>query len=273
MKSILFQIKSTFSFESAMQEVKKLGLQDIFIIEDKITEDQWIGGLIEIVPEENTLISLYLHGPNEICWKEQWETFAENFQNGLAHIDLSRFGYNKTLYLLPGEGFGDLSHVTTYLMLDLMKGKVQDNHIVDIGSGSGILSLSAYLMNAKSAYGIEIDHQALRHAEKNALKNQINVSFTMHPDKKKIKKNSLFLMNMTFAEQIKFMSGNISLNSYASYWITSGILKEQKNKYLKQTQEWGWSLSETKSKDDWLGFIFSTQFSSLIHKNHSLKSK
>jgi len=257
MKSILFQIKSDFSLETAMQEATNLGLQDIFVIEDVATEDKWIGGLISTSPKEESLVSLLLRGPNEVNWKCQWETFAENFQNGLAHIDLAQFGFNKTLYLVPGDGFGDLSHASTYLMLDLMKDQVTDQIIVDIGAGSGILTLSSMLMGAQNAMGIEIDLPSLRHAEKNALKNKLDVPFYMHLDKQKIKPNSIFLMNMTLGEQSKFIEENPDLNNLAKCWITSGILNEQKDQYLDVTSKWGWKLQKSAKKGKWLGFVFS----------------
>jgi len=256
MKSILFQIKSDFSLESAMKEATSIGLQDIFVIEDVATEDKWIGGLILDTPKEELLVSLLLRGPNEVSWKSQWETFSENFQNGMAHIDLSQFGFNKTLYLTPGEGFGDLSHASTYLMLDLMKDKVIDQNVIDIGAGSGILTLSSILMGAKNALGIEIDPASLRHAEKNELKNRLNVTFSMHLDKQKVNPKSVFLMNMTLNEQSKFMEENLNLNDLSKYWITSGILREQKNKYLEMTIKWGWKLQKSIKKGKWLGFTF-----------------
>ena len=112
-------------------------------------------------------------------------------------------------------------------------------------------------MSAKSALGIEIDLLSLRHAEKNALKNALDVSFTLHLSKDKIKKNSVVLMNMTLLDQIKFMKKNIFINDYSKCFITSGILKAQKNQYLEKTSEWGWDLIKSKAKDKWLGFIFS----------------
>jgi len=239
-----------------MDEAKKLGLEEIFVIEDIATEDKWLGGLIKDDLDEKSLISLLIRGPNEVNWKCQWETFAENFQNGVAHIDLSRFGNYKTLHLLPGEGFGDLSHATTYLMMDLMKDKLKDKDVVDVGSGSGILTLSSKLMGAKSSIGVEINMAALRHAEKNALKNTIDATFVSHLNKDKVQKDCIVLMNMTLYEQVGFMEINEILNEKAKCFITSGILSEQKDQYLKRTIQWGWELVEEKVKDKWLGFIF-----------------
>ena len=78
-----------------------------------------------------------------VNWEEQWALFAESSFDGKAHIDLSQFGGASTLLLLPGPGFGDLSHPTTYLMLKMMQNRVQNLPVLDIGTGSGILALAA----------------------------------------------------------------------------------------------------------------------------------
>ena len=72
-------------------------------------------------------------------WDQQWELFAPQFKEGKAHIDLTDYGVCKTLQLYPGPGFGDLSHPTTRLVLQLMKPHLQQRLAIDIGCGSGIL--------------------------------------------------------------------------------------------------------------------------------------
>ncbi|PIS00799.1 MAG: hypothetical protein COT84_05680 [Chlamydiae bacterium CG10_big_fil_rev_8_21_14_0_10_35_9] len=255
MKNILFQVKAEFSLESALAESKKLGLQDHYVIEDIAAEDFWIGGLIKEVPDESELISLHLKGPNDIDWRVQWETFAENFQNGVAHIDLSRFGSKKTLHLLPGEGFGDLSHATTYLMLELMQDRIVGESVVDIGSGSGILSLAAKLMGAEKIIGVEIDPASFYHAQKNALKNKLDVKFVFQLDITKIPPKNLFLMNMTVHEQKEFIKSCPEALKAAHSWIVSGILKEQKEQYLEMIGSWGFKATAIRQKDKWLAMI------------------
>ena len=186
---------------------------------------------------------------DKVNWEEQWALFAKNFKDGKAHIDLGE----KTLLLLPGEGFGDLSHPTTYLMLEMMKEYVVGKSVVDIGTGSGILALAALMLGAKSAIGIDIDPGAVKHAKKNAKLNDLNAKFSKSLPKKLPKKN-IFLMNMILMEQLQV--GPKKLNEKASLWIVSGILVGQKKKYLKQAEEWGWEVVSVQRKSEWLGFVF-----------------
>ncbi len=46
-------------------------------------------------------------------------------------------------------------------------------------------------------------------------------------------------------------------NPYAKLWIVSGILVEQKKKYLKKPKKRGWHPIEEFSRGDWMGWIFS----------------
>jgi len=178
-----------------------------------------------------------------INWDEQWAQFAENFYDGKAHISLG----NATLLLLPGPGFGDLSHPTTRLMLQLMAGRVKNQTVLDIGCGSGILTLAALLLGAKSAIGIDIDPEALVHAKKNAKLNNLNATFT---DKIPSKHYSIALMNMILPEQ------KAVTKPQADLWITSGILVQQRKEYHALTETCDWKLLEEKRCGEWLGFVF-----------------
>jgi len=186
---------------------------------------------------------------DEVNWEEQWALFAKNFKNGKAHIKLGK----KTLLLLPGPGFGDLSHPTTYLMIEMMKEYVDGESVVDIGTGSGILALAALMLGAKSAMGIDIDPEAVKHAKKNAKLNELDARFSKNLPKK-LPKKSIFLMNMILMEQLQV--GPERLNERAKLWIVSGILNTQKKRYLKQAEEWGWELVSVHRKSEWLGFVF-----------------
>lgn len=239
----LFKINSHLAPEIIQLELEKKGLQDPFILEDG---EIFIGGhsIVEIESKEAILVE---KKENLVNWEEQWAEFAEDFYDGRAHVKIGR----KTLELLPGAGFGDLSHPTTNLMLQMMEAQVLDEHVLDIGSGSGILTLASLLLGAKSAHGIDIDEAAIQHAKKNANLNQLKASFSRElPEISK----SIFLMNMILPEQRIFAPQR--LNFKAKFWIVSGIMTSQQEEYLHQAKKWGWDLLRMFEKSDWLGFIF-----------------
>jgi ribosomal protein L11 methyltransferase len=244
----LFRLLEGASLEEAQVELEKKGLKDLFVIEEDETGEIFIGGHSK-KQIETTKALLVEKRKAEVNWNEQWSLFAENFAEGKAHIQLGE----KQLLLTPGAGFGDLSHPTTYLMLEMMKERMKDEFIVDIGTGSGILALSALLLGAKSAVGIDIDAKALKHAKENAKLNGLKARFSKKLPSS-LSNENILLMNMIFPEQKELKPKQ--LNRYAKRWIVSGILESQKEEYLAHVQEWNWILESEWMRLEWCGFIF-----------------
>ena len=182
-----------------------------------------------------------------IDWEKQWALHGANFSNGLVHIELPL--NDAILRLKPGPGFGDFSHPTTRLVLRMMTSHVLGE---DIGSGSGILSLAASSLGAKSVHGIEIDPEAVAHAQENAQLNGLFCTFSL-PHRIKLPKKPILLMNMIRSEQRLAYPG-FSIHKA----FTSGILREEREKYLEMTASWGWKLEGEEEEEGWLGFYFSS---------------
>ncbi|MFT5358083.1 MAG: ribosomal protein L11 methyltransferase [Polyangiales bacterium] len=84
------------------------------------------------------------------------------------------------LVIDPGNAFGSGLHETTRLVLREVDARVQGGEpILDVGCGSGILSIAALLLGAKSAHGTDIDPIALdttlENAELNGVASQMSV--------------------------------------------------------------------------------------------------
>lgn len=209
----------------------------------------------------------------KIDWHAQWAAHGSDFHNGCVHVDLKQYGTRRqefvpsVLKLQPGPGFGDLSHPTTHLVLKLMSNHVKNENVIDIGCGSGILSLAAAAMGAKSVTGIDIDEGAVIHAKSNSQLNGMDktIDFILpqhfHPKNhaKNSKTDFIILMNMIESEQIQASNSLPTIHPHTKTAITSGILKEGRKSYLKLTQSWGWQLQAETEESGWLGFIFSQQ--------------
>lgn len=196
-----------------------------------------------------------------IDWQSQWEAHALNFREGHLHLDLSGWGFATLIRLKAGPGFGDMSHPTTRLMLNMMHPHVLRQTVIDIGSGSGILTFAALGMGAEHATGIEIDPEAITHAQESACLNPRGAeaifvapeAFTP-PGKK-----SIVLMNMIRTEQKIAWESVPSLHQEVKKVIISGILQEERELYLEQARGWGWVLHEEQELNGWLGFYFITR--------------
>ena len=85
----------------------------------------------------------------------------------------------KVINLEPGLAFGTGTHETTRLCLELLEKYVEpDCEFLDVGCGSGILSVAAILLGAKNAVGVDIDPLAVKTAVENASFNGVEDKFT-----------------------------------------------------------------------------------------------
>jgi ribosomal protein L11 methyltransferase len=81
-----------------------------------------------------------------------------------------------SLVLDPGQAFGTGLHPTTHLCLCLLAQRLSGNQagrLLDVGCGSGILSLAALKLGLETAVGVDVDAQAVRVAARNAELNSL----------------------------------------------------------------------------------------------------
>lgn len=83
------------------------------------------------------------------------------------------------LDLEPGIAFGTGTHETTRLCMEFLEGFITPGcAMLDVGCGSGILSVAGLLLGAKKAVGVDIDPLAVKTAVQNAERNKVGDRFT-----------------------------------------------------------------------------------------------
>ncbi len=256
----LFQVKKGVSSEEASLELS-FYLDYVYEIVDQETETVQIGGYSDVSSffpnlQHSTLKDSTIS--QDIDWDKQWASFAPNFQEGFAHIDLE----GKALLLKPGAGFGDLSHPTTRLVLKLMVPFVKDHLIFDLGCGSGILSVAAALLDAKRVLGIDIDPEALTHSQENAKINGVEdrTHFSKSIELKAPIEHIVILMNMIESEQERAWEACRALHEANATVIISGLLSSQVPAYLQIIKTRNWTFIKEVVEEGWSGLIFEQKF-------------
>ena len=164
-----------------------------------------------IIKEENWLTS----------WKKYWapELVGNHFLILPCWINLNeKFKEKQIIKIDPGAPFGTGSHPSTYLCLEKMENILFDNKkVLDIGSGSGILSIAAKLQGAKEVCAVDNDYLAINSTKSNFQLNFGNLnnlntylgSFNEVILKNQLKQFDFVLCNI-LAEVIKEMIPNIN---------------------------------------------------------------
>jgi ribosomal protein L11 methyltransferase len=264
-----FNVKKEVDPEIAWEELSNAGVDLLFSSSSEDGFTDIFGHLPSgITPNELLKKIKFIETINEtelptIDWEAQWAVHGNDYHEGCVHIDLKDFGFanaNDIIKLLPGAGFGDVSHPTTRLMLRLMARHIHNQNVVDVGCGSGVLSVCSIAMGANSVQGLDIDPLAIEHTWQNALLNnmQDQISCTLPESFKLFNANDkvFVLMNMISSEQQVAWKSLSQLHNVIGECITSGILKADKEAYLKQCKAWNWMLKEEMEEDDWCAFYF-----------------
>jgi ribosomal protein L11 methyltransferase len=253
-KALSFRINPSADLEAIWQSLEDAGCTLLY---SDVSENgsQILGNLPFHLTKEQLLVLPEILGIDEIelpaiDWEAQWAA-QEKFRDGFLHVELEK----GVLKLIPGAGFGDHSHPTTRLVLRLMVPFVSDKDVIDIGCGSGILSLAAHLMGARSVCGVDIDETALAHSRANAACNSMTIPFLFPEGLTQANDGTVILMNMIQSEQEVAWKSVEGISDKISIAITSGILAEGREDYLKLCAKWEWRLLEELEEDGWLGFV------------------
>lgn len=166
----------------------------------------------------------------------------------------------KVLHIEPGLAFGTGSHPTTKLCLETLE-KYIDEHstVLDIGCGSGILSIASLLLGAKTAFGVDIDSLAVKTAIANAKENDLDESrFTAVQGNLSDKVNGKY--NVVVANIVAdiIMEFNKEVADFLDddgVYITGGIIENREEEVLFSFAQNGFEVKERFEEKGWLVFV------------------
>ena len=177
--------------------------------------------------------------------KPTWEEYEPNDGEKVIQID-------------PGMAFGTGTHETTSLCLKLMEkylgDEPQDKEVLDVGCGSGILSIAAALLGCRSVTGVEIDEDAVRVAEENVELNGIGdrVEILQGDLTEGIESKADIIVANLMADLVMTLSKSAKEHlKDGGIFISSGILLEKKDIVSDAVKKAGFEIIEIAEDGEW----------------------
>lgn len=207
----------------------------------------------------------------DLDWMNNWKQFFKPFT--IDHIlikptweEIPEEHKDKLLVEIdPGTAFGTGSHETTQLCIrQLQKYLKPGDRVLDVGTGSGILGITAIKLGAGSAFGTDLDENAVEAARENVAVNHIPAEqFPIITgniiDDETVQKEAGFncydiVVANILAPVIIMLSGEVARHmKKGSVMITSGIINTKEAEVKKAFEENpDFEILETTHQNDWV---------------------
>ncbi|HLS20955.1 MAG TPA: 50S ribosomal protein L11 methyltransferase [Bacillota bacterium] len=159
----------------------------------------------------------------------------------------------------PGLAFGTGAHATTILSLQALEKYIdKDETIIDVGSGSGILSIAALLLGAKKVIAIDNDKQAIKSTKQNAALNNVEHSLIVQEGNllQNVQLNADIIISNILAEVITlFAHDAYDCLKENGLFITSGIIERKKQLVIDSLKSASFNIVEINKQDGWVCIV------------------
>ena len=249
----------TFYLEVGEEGFAKMGEVRMALEELKKEHDDW-----------GTLL-MTMDTMEDADWENNWKQYYKPMEIGerllvIPQWEPAEVGDRVPLILEPGLTYGTGSHATTRQCLMALEKHVKPGmRVVDLGCGSGILSIAALKLGAAEARAIDIDDKCINVAYENAAMNGIGKdSYTVL--------SGNILTDQSAVEQLgggyDIVVANIvsdiiiALAPQARYYmkedalfLCSGIIDTRAEEVKGKLVEAGFEVLEERSADGWFSFL------------------
>lgn len=180
-----------------------------------------------------------------LCICPSWEHY-ENREN------------RRVLKIDPGAAFGTGTHATTSMCLSLLdEFAAPGQTVLDIGCGSGILSIAAVLLGADSALGIDIDPVAVKVADENAALNGLanKTTYKVGNLNQSVQGRYSIVCANIVADVIMALAPDVpQLLAPGGRFLCSGIIDSRAQEVQEALAQAGLKISQTVTNGGWVAF-------------------
>ena len=198
-------------------------------------------------------------------WENSWKDYFDILNIGEKFVIVPtwrEYENEEGKYVInidPGMAFGTGGHETTSLCIKNLEKYVKPHdNVIDVGCGSGILSIAASYLTDGNLKAVDLDKLAVDVSRENFALNNLENRIEVEEASlltKETKKYDVIVANI-LAHIIELMLEDAyKLLEDSGYFITSGIIKDKKDELLEKMLKQGFKLVEETSDNEWYSFV------------------
>ncbi len=199
-------------------------------------------------------------------WAESWKQYYKPIKLGKVTIVPAWEDYDAEegeviIKMDPGMAFGTGTHETTRLVMRIMQDEISGGErVLDVGTGSGILSICASKLGAKSSNAYDIDPVAVKIAEENARLGgcdniTVGVSDLLHGVDTSGGKYDFCVANIVSDIIIRMMPDIGAYLKDGAPLILSGIIEPRADEVRECVKKHGFSIIREEKENDWVAIL------------------
>ena len=203
-------------------------------------------------------------------WENSWKQYYKPMEIGerllvIPQWETAEVGDRVPLILDPGLTFGTGSHATTRLCLTALEKVVKEgDRVLDLGCGSGILSIAALCLGAKEATAVDIDDKCLTVAYDNAALNGIGKDtytvkvgnvITDEAMRSQLGGGYQIVLANIVADVIIALAPMVrSMMAEGGVFLCSGLIDTRAEEVAEKLREAGLELVESRTSEGWYAY-------------------
>lgn len=231
----------------------------------RIEEGLWHLSQIQPLPEAEFKVL------DKADWQTSWQKHFQPMPIGKRLLIIPPWitieeSKRSLIVLEPGMAFGTGLHPTTRMCLEAIEDFIQPgDNILDVGCGTGVLSIASVLLGANHVLAVDTDNTAVQATRENAERNRVAEHIQVEPGsleqvkvlQTKTQKPDLIVANiLSHILMDLIQSGLAKVVKPEGRIILSGILVEQIEPLVSLAEEADLELIEVRSEKDWRALIF-----------------
>jgi ribosomal protein L11 methyltransferase len=160
----------------------------------------------------------------------------------------------------PGMAFGTGTHPTTVMCIQALERTVkQGDRVIDVGTGSGVLSIAAAMLGAQEIRAYDLDEVAVTQAKLNIKLNKVSDIVTVSQnnllDNVEEGAADVIVANILAEVIVRFTNDAARALKPGGFFITSGIIQQKKELVKEALASSGFEIVETILMEDWVAII------------------